>query len=404
MSLISVDEALKRVLAGVVPTSTEHVGLHEALWRVLSEDVPARLTHLPFDASAMDGFAVRAEDVAHPPAQLTLIGQAACGHGFAGELGPGQAVRIFTGAPMPRGADSVIIQENAEWDTAAVRVHDAAPPGHCVRRRGNDFRQGDVLLRAGERLSPRALMLAAGMNYASLPVRRAPRVAILATGDELVEPGSAPGPDQIISSVPAGLGAMVRNAGGIPSYLGIARDTREALAAHMRKSSGADILVTIGGASVGAYDLVQDVLGELGYDLAFWKIAMRPGKPLMFARASAPAWPPLAMGLPGNPVSAMICARIFLCPLLAAMLGAPERALVTIRAALTKPLETNGPRQHYLRATLSHEPSGAHTTPLPSQDSSLAATLARADALIVRPPDDPPRNAGEAVDVLRLDV
>ncbi len=403
MSLISVDEALSRVLADVTPTGTEHVGLHDALSRVLSEDVAARLTHLPFDASAMDGFAVRAEDVAHAPTRLRLIGEAAAGHGFAGGVGPGQAVRIFTGAPVPHGADTIIIQENAEWDETSVHILQAAPLGNSVRARGHDFSIGDVLLHAGERLSPRALMLAASMNHAVLPVRRAPRVAILATGDELVEPGGSPGADQIISSVPAGLGALVRTAGGEPLMLGIASDTTEDLAARMSRSAGADILVTIGGASVGEHDLVQNVLRELGYEIAFWKIAMRPGKPLMFARTTGGMTAPLAMGLPGNPVSAMICARIFLCPLIAAMLGEPAHALAPIRAVISQPLETNGPRQHYLRAQLKHEGSALSVAPLSSQDSSLAAALLRANALIVRPPDAPPLRPGDDVEVLLLD-
>lgn len=401
MSLLAVEDALDRVLEGVTPLRAESVGITEAAGRVLAGDALARLTQPPFDASSMDGFAVRADDVAHTPVTLRLIGEAAAGRAFGTALGAGEAVRIFTGAPVPEGADTVVMQENAEWNGDSVTIREGAPEGAAVRARGQDFTQGDRLLPAGKRLNARDLLLAASANNAWLSVRRRPRVAILATGDELVSPGGDPRPDQIISSIPTGLSAMIAAAGGEPEALGIAADTRDSLEAHIARAQAADLLLTIGGASVGEHDLVRPALMDAGYDIDFWRIAMRPGKPLMFGRRG----PSRAIGLPGNPVSAMICTRVFAVPLIGALLGMDSGPAPSHRALLASPLEANGPRKHYMRARLHHQPDtgAARVTALPSQDSALTAALARADCLIVRAPHAPAAPAGESVEILPLD-
>jgi len=401
VSLLPVEEALEQILNGVAPLEAEHTDILAAAGRILAADIHARLTQPPFNASSMDGFAVRADDVVIPPARLRIVGEAAAGRGFDGSVNVGEAVRIFTGAPVPEGADTVVMQENAEWDRDSVTVRQSAPRGTAIRPHGNDFSQGETLLAAGRRLNARDLLLVASANHASLPVRREPRVAILATGDELVPPGATPRPDQIISSVPAGLSAMIAAAGGRPVPLGIAADTRESLDARLDRARDADILLTVGGASVGEHDLVQDSLKRAGYEIDFWRIAMRPGKPLMFGRRGTTR----VIGLPGNPVSAMVCTRVFAVPLIAALLGTgsgPGRERV---AVLASPLEANGPRKHYMRARLHHETEGgaAYVTALPSQDSALMLALARSDCLIVREPHAPPAQAGEQVVILSLD-
>jgi len=401
VSLLAVEAALARILDGVTPLDAETVGITEAAGRVLADDALARLTQPPFDASSMDGFAVRAADIAAVPVTLRLIGEAAAGRAFARRVGAGEAARIFTGAPVPDGADTVVMQENAEWAGDSVTIREGAAKGAAVRARGQDFKQGDRLLPAGKRLNARDLLLAASANHAALPVRRKPRVAILATGDELVPPGGDPGPDQIVSSVPAGLSAMIAAAGGAPQTLGIAADTRDSLDAHIARAQGANLLLTIGGASVGEHDLVRPALLDAGYEIGFWRIAMRPGKPLMFGRLGASR----VIGLPGNPVSAMICARVFAGPLIDALLGAAAGPARARHALLASALETNGPRKHYMRACLDHEPDtgAARVTALPSQDSALTAALARADCLIVRAPHAPAAPAGERVEILPLD-
>jgi molybdopterin molybdotransferase len=352
--------------------------------RVLAEDVAANLTQPPFDASAMDGYAVRAEDVAALPATLRLIGESLAGSGYHGEVGPGEAVRIFTGAPVPKGADTIVIQENTDTAPGVVIVKEAAPQRH-IRPRGQDFTAGEVLLRAGVRLGPRELMLAAAMNHAELPVRRKPKVAILATGDEVMPPGTELARDQVVSSVPAGLAALIEAQGGEPMSLGIAKDTAESLITLARTGSAADILVTIGGASVGERDLVSAALRAEGLELDFWKIAMRPGKPLLYGRLGQQR----VLGLPGNPVAALICGVVFLVPMLHRLLGLREGAQGRVEAVLGEAVEANGPRQHYMRATSQWEAGERHVTPLPAQDSSLMADFARADCLIVRAPDAP---------------
>ena len=397
MALLSVSEALARMLEGLTPLEAEDVSLDDAQGRVLAADLAALVTQPPFDASAMDGYAVRGEDVSAPPATLRMIGEAAAGQGFGGEVGGGEAVRIFTGAPVPKGADTIVIQEYVEADGANIVVKEAEPYRH-IRPRGQDFKDGEILLRAGTQLEPRHLMLAAAMNHALLPVRRKPKVAILATGDEVMPPGTELRPDQIVSSVPAGLAAFVRAAGGEALSLGIARDDPDSLATLARAGSAADILVTIGGASVGARDLVASALEPEGLVVNFWKVAMRPGKPLLSGSMGSTRF----LGLPGNPVSAFVCAHVFLKPMLRRLLGAADAAEQLAGAVLGADLEANGPRQHYIRATSAFGDRGRIVTALPSQDSSLVAALARADCLIVRPPHAPAGNAGDPVKIILL--
>lgn len=397
--MLSVAEALARMTADLAPLAEEEVAVTDACGRVLARDLPALLTQPPFPASAMDGYAVRTADVQTLPAMLTLIGEAAAGHPFAGAVGAGEAVRIFTGAPVPQGADLVIIQENVSADGPRIAVRERSAEDF-VRAAGGDFTQGQALLRAGKRLAPRDLLLAAQMNHAMLPVRRRPRIAILASGDELVAPGQTPGPGQIISSIPAALAALIRNDGGDPVPLGIARDTMESLAECIARAEGADLLVTIGGASVGDHDLVRRALEAAGFAIGFHNVAMRPGKPSMFGRRGDTH----VLGVPGNPVSALLCGLIFIRPMIARMLGetAGERAAETARLAV--PIEANGPRQHFMRARLDRGPDGAPAVaPLASQDSSLVAIFAAANCLIVRPSHAPAAPAGAAVEIMRLD-
>ena len=397
MALLSVAEALARVTAGLEPLDAERVPLEECRGRVLAEDLAACLTQPPFDASAMDGYAVRAEDVAALPAALRLIGESVAGSGYAGKVGPGEAVRIFTGAPVPEGADTVVIQENTDASPGVVMVKEAAPHRH-IRPRGQDFATGDVLLEAGVRLGPRELMLAAAMNHSELPVRRKPKVAILATGNEVVPPGTELARDQIVSSVPAGLAALIEAQGGEPMSLGIAKDSGESLITLARTGSAADILVTVGGASVGERDLVSAALRSEGLELDFWKIAMRPGKPLLYGRLGAQR----VLGLPGNPVSALICATVFLEPMLHRLLGLRGGTQGRLEATLGQAVEANGPREHYMRATSQWDAGGRQVIPLPAQYSSLMADFARADCLIVRPPDAPALPKGARVTIIPL--
>jgi molybdopterin molybdotransferase len=396
MSLLPVDDAVAQLLAGVAPLAAERVPLGEALGRILAEDVAARLTQPPFPASAMDGYAVRAAE-AVAGARLKVIGMSRAGERFSGALGPGGAVRIFTGAPVPEGTDSILIQENAKRDGDTVEVVEPAAAGRHIRPAGLDFRTGDVLLHSGDRVGPRAISLAASMGHATLAVRRKPRVAILANGDELVPPGAKPGPDQIVSSNGIGLAALVTELGGAATDLGIAPDKREAIAAFVDRAKDADVLVVTGGASVGEHDLVQDALKDRGLALDFWKIAMRPGKPLMVGRLGDMR----VLGLPGNPVSTFVCAHLFLKPLVRAMLGLPT-APDEATARLGTPMPENDGRQDYVRARLVKTASGLEATPFDVQDSSMLSTFAAADALIVRPIRAPAAPAGTPVPVLLL--
>jgi molybdopterin molybdotransferase len=400
MALLPVDEALARLLEDVTPTETELLPLHEAAGRVLAREIVALRTQPPFDASAMDGYAVRAADTALPDARLRVIGEAPAGRLFPGRVGRGEAVRIFTGAPMPEGADTVLIQENTRRiDPATVEVTEPVAAMKNVRLRGLDFREGDVLLPAGRRLDPAALSLAASGNHPAVPVARRPLVAIIATGDELLPPGSVTGPDQIIASNVYGVAAAAREAGAEAIDLGIAPDRKEAIAALVDEAivRGADVIVTIGGASVGDHDFIHDVLTSQGVDLAFWKVAMRPGKPLMFGRKGKTR----VLGLPGNPVASLICSELYLKPLVARLCGTDYVQDVR-EAVLGKAMAANDTRQDYVRAAVRRDDGRLVATAFDVQDSSMLQILARSDALIIRPPFAPAAAAGAACRVLML--
>ena len=398
--MISVEQALERILAAFAPLPAETVSLTDALGRVLAEDVTARVTQPPHDVSAMDGYAVRAADVAEVPATLAQVGEAPAGGSYEGTLEAGQTVRIFTGGPLPRGADAIVIQEDTEAEGERITVKYAAPAGHYVRPAGLDFKAGDVGVAAGRLITARDVGLAAAMNAPWLRVRRRPRVAILATGDEVVMPGEPLGPNQIVGSNGLSLSAFVTACGGEPQHLGIALDREDSLQSLAAGAAGADLLVTTGGASVGKHDLVAQALGQAGLELDFWKIAMRPGKPLMFGTIGGTPM----LGLPGNPVSSLVCAVLFVRPAIEAMLGRSDAAAPTATAVLGTDLGKNDQRQDYLRARLSRDGAGrAVATPFSRQDSSMLATLAHADCLIVRPPHAPPARAGDTVDVIPLE-
>ena len=397
--MLSVAEALGRILAGLRPLGSEQVAVSEALGRVLAEDVTARVTQPPAAVSAMDGYAVRAADVAAVPARLAMIGQVPAGSRFEGRIGPGETVRIFTGAPLPEGADTIVIQEDVDAAGASITVREGAPLGTYVRRAGLDFAAGERGLAKGRRLTARDVGLAAAMNWPWLRVTRRPRVAILATGDEVVMPGEPIAPSQIVSSNGLALAAVVAACGGEPLPLGIVADDREALAAMAEGARGADLLVTTGGASVGDHDLVRSALGDHGLELDFWQIAMRPGKPLLFGRlGSTPV-----LGLPGNPVSSLVCSTIFLKPALELMLGMAPAAAPRQSARLGSDLPVNDRRQDYLRARLARDAAGELVaTPFPVQDSSMLSRLAWADCLVIRPPLAPPARAGDEVEIIEL--
>ena len=402
--MITVGEALRRVLASAeTPLGEEKVALEMAYGRVLARDLKALRTQPPFPNSAMDGYALRAADTASPPATLTVIGESAAGRAFAGALGPGEAARIFTGAPMPDGADAIVIQEDVEREGERIRLSAATPAGDNLRPAGMDFQAGEPLLPAGRRLTPRDVALAAAANHNALGVRRRARVAILATGDELVAPGGTLGPAQIIASNNFAVAGVVEACGGVAIDLGIAVDELGALntALAQARDAEADVLVTLGGASVGDYDLVQQALVSAGMELGFWRIAMRPGKPLMHGNLG----PLRILGLPGNPTSSMVCAILFLRPLLRALHGEPDAGADPSQPGrLAADLRANGVRQDYMRACLSRDAEGVLlATPVADQDSSLVKTMARADGLIVRPPHAPAAKAGEACRVIPFD-
>lgn len=405
MDALSVEEALERVLADVRVMDAEQVALTEASGRVLAEDVTATLTQPPFDASAMDGYAVRAQDVEQLPATLTVIGESAAGRGFRGRLGAHQAVRIFTGAPLPDGSDSIVIQENTARESDQVTVTGGTPDPAHIRRRSLDFSEGDVLLKAGDILNARTVTLAAAMGRGHIPVRRKPRVAIIATGDELVLPGDAVGPDKIVCSNPFGLLELVRSAGGIGTFLGIARDTEQDLRALIQKARDFDILVTIGGASVGDHDLVAPALKAEGMTLDFWRIKMRPGKPLLFGRVTNDSRTQRVLGLPGNPTSSLICGRIYLVALIAALLGQdPSTVTRGEPAQLAEPLPANGPRAHYMRGVIRDATTSPPTVAaLEAQDSSMLTPLASADCLIIRESHAPKSDVNAHVVMLKID-
>ncbi len=397
--MLSVAEARARILAALAPVGAETVALPDAWGRVLAEDIAARVALPPADVSAMDGYAVRAADLVHPPQTFSVIGAAPAGHPFAGTVGPGEAVRLFTGSVVPEGADAVIAQEDAAREGERVMLSEAARPGKFIRRRGQDFAPGDVLLRAPRKLTARDIGLAAAANHPWLAVRRRPRIAIVATGDEIALPGAPIPPGGLVSSNSHALAALVRAAGAEALHLGIARDDPAAIVALADAAAGCDLLITSGGASVGEHDLVQQALAVRGFALDFWKIAMRPGKPLIWGRIGALP----VLGLPGNPVSAMVCAVVFLLPAIAALLGLPAADPPTTTVRLSVPLGANDHRADHLRATLTAGADGVPVaSPFPVQDSGMLARLAWADCLVLRPPHAPALAAGATAEAIVL--
>ncbi|MER8403308.1 gephyrin-like molybdotransferase Glp [Mesorhizobium sp. M0185] len=400
MALVPVAEALERLLDGAAALPGERVALLDAADRVLAEPVVALRTQPPFNASAMDGYAVRAADIASVPARLSVVGMAPAGRGFAGTVQQRQAVRIFTGAPLPEGADTIVIQENVrDLGGGSVEVTEPTVQGRNIRRLGLDFAKSDVLLPKGRLLDPAALSLAASANHPEVRVVKRPLVAIIATGDELLPPGSDLGPDQIISSNAYGVAAAAQSVGARALDLGIAPDRREAIAALVEKAvkAGANVIVTLGGASVGDHDFVHDVLTGQGMTLDFWKIAMRPGKPLMFGRLGDIR----CIGLPGNPVASLVCTQLFLKPLLARLGGRAFQQDIR-RARLGAAMPANDLRQDYVRAVVIDDAGTLVATPFGIQDSSMLKMLADADGLIVRAPFAPAAAAGSPCDVLML--
>jgi molybdopterin molybdotransferase len=389
----SVDDARSRILAALSATAPETVALAQAAGRVLARPVEARLTQPPAAVSAMDGYAVRGAD-AVMYARLRVTGQAPAGHPFAGGVGPGEAVRIFTGGFVPEGADGILLQEDATAEGDTVLVREAVQPGRWVRPAGLDFAAGEVLLRPGRKLTARDIGLAAAANHPWLAVHRRPRIGILATGDEIALPGDPLPEGGIVSSNAHALAALVRAAGGEPVVLPIAPDDADAIATLAQGARGCDMLVTTGGASVGEHDLVQKALGPQGFALDFWKIAMRPGKPLIWGMLGETPM----LGLPGNPVSALVCSVVFLLPAIAVMAGQPAAPTATEAARTGTDLGANDQREDYLRCTL----EGEVATPFTRQDSSMLKTLARADALLLRAPHAPALPAGSAVRIIRL--
>ncbi|PJE34317.1 molybdopterin molybdenumtransferase MoeA [Pseudooceanicola lipolyticus] len=390
--MITVAEA-HALLAGLVaPLEMEQVPLAEAHGRVLARDISAGRDQPPFAASSMDGYAIKAAE-AELHAMFRVIGESAAGHRFSGALGAGQAVRIFTGAPVPEGADFVVIQENVSAKGDLITITDGPGVKSNIRPAGVDFRKG-MTLAAPRLLRPADIALLAAMNHDRVPVTRRPKVALIATGDELVMPGERPGADQIIASNTFGLQAMLAEAGAQPRLLPVARDSYASLATAFDLAQGADLVITVGGASVGDHDLVGEVAAGLGMERAFYKVAMRPGKPLMAGRLAGAAM----VGLPGNPVSAMVCGYLFILPMIRAMLGLGADLPALKQARLNAALERNGPREHYLRARVEAD----RVTAFENQDSSLLTVLSEANALLVRPADDGPRAAGEMVNYLPL--
>ncbi len=400
MALMAVAEALQRVLADARPLPAETVALDEALGRVLTDDVVALRTQPPAALSAMDGYAVRGSDVARVPIILKVVGEVAAGHPFAGKVGPGEAARIFTGGVMPAGSDTVVIQEFTTRDADSVTIQKETAAGRNVRAAGIDFARDENLLRKGRRLTDRDLMLAAAMNHPRLKVHKRPKVAVLGTGDELVPPGSTPQEGEIVFSNGFALAALARLNGAEVHELGIVRDRVEDIAAAVRhaRQLNADILVTTGGASVGEHDLVQRALANEGLELSFWRVALRPGRPMMHGRLEGMQ----VLGVPGNPVSSYVCSFLFLVPLIRTLAGRKDIAHLPENARLGSDLPANDERADYLRATLQPGPNGPLVTPLPAQDSSLMAPLARADCLLIREPHAPAAAAGSDCVILKL--
>lgn len=400
-ALLSVDEALSRILHAATALGEETIALDRARGRFLASDLVARRTQPPSDMSAMDGYALRAADLATADARVRLIGESAAGHPYASGLAEGETIRIFTGAPTPEGADAILLQEDAivEGDRIGARVPPAC--GRHIRTRGLDFRAGEAALRAGERLGPAQIALAASLGYATVAVARRPRVALLASGDELVPPGVEPGPAQIVACNGYAAAALIEEAGGVPVDLGIFQDKLDDLERGfaMAREVEPDVLVTLGGASVGDHDLLRPALARQGMSLDFWRVAMRPGKPLIFGRLGETR----VLGLPGNPVASFVAARIFLTPLLRALQGDAQAASQPLESALAgADMKANKGRRDYMRAALTHRNGALVATPQPLQDSSLMTELARSQALIVREIGAGPVKEGEPCSILRF--
>ncbi|MBV1885636.1 MAG: molybdopterin molybdotransferase MoeA [Parvibaculaceae bacterium] len=398
-ALLPVEDAIARLGSTISPLGVETMSLAQANGRVLAHNVVAQRTQPPFDNSAMDGYAVRAADITSVPTPLQVIGEAPAGGTYEGVVENGQAVRIFTGGPIPHGADAIVIQEDTQRDGSQVTILETSLAGRHIRRAGLDFSKGDVCLKAGERLTPYAISLAAAANVPELSVYRQPRVAFFATGNELVLPGQTPGPHQIVSSNSAGIAAFILAHGGVPVDLGIARDTLDSIKETAFKAKDADLLLTLGGASVGDHDLVQKALVEIGLTVDFWKIAMRPGKPLMFGDLNGQPF----LGLPGNPVSALVCAILFLSVAMARLSGLPAKHPAHINVQVDTDLPENGPRQDYIRAGIHRDETGLLiATPVSRQDSSMLSSMAASGGLIIRAPHAPALRAGSTVPLLPL--
>jgi molybdopterin molybdotransferase len=397
---MSVAEALRRVLADATALPVETVALTDSYGRTLADDLTALRTQPPAAVSAMDGYAVRADDVATAPVTLSLIGEVAAGHPFDGEVKKGQAARIFTGGVMPAGADSVVIQEQTSRDGGRVTIQKPSGKGRNVRGQGIDFSQGQTLLAKGHRLSDRDVMLTAAMNHPQLRVHRRPKVAVIGTGDELIMPGGVPGTGEIVYSNGFAIAALARNEGAEALDFGIARDSLEDIGAAIRRARdwGADILVTTGGASVGEHDLVQRALAAEGLDLSFWRVALRPGRPMMHGKLGSLQ----VLGVPGNPVSSYVCAFLFLVPLIRRLSGRSDVEHVLESARLGRDLPENDERADYLRATLEIGREGPIATPVPVQDSSLMSPLAKAGCLVIREPHARSAAAGSTCVILKL--
>ena len=404
MSMLSVDEALERILSSVMPTGTETVPIAEAGNRILAEPVIARLNQPPFDCSAMDGYALIAPEPVTYPFTAEIIGESAAGMHFTGTLHPGQAVRIFTGAPLPDGADTVVIQENTARTGNQVTILDGVSKGRHIRRAGLDFTMGEMLVETGTRLDARHLALTAASGNATVTVAKRPRIAILATGNELVLPGTPPGPDQIIASNNYAIGAIVRSAGGIADDQGILPDNLDMIttAIDAAIARGSDIIVTSGGASVGDHDYVAAALKANQVEIGFWKIAMRPGKPLMYGRKTISGRVVHFLGLPGNPVSSFICSLVFLRPLIATLTGL-KQTVTPQPAILGVDMPTNGERRDFVRVKLESDATGGLVaTPFPVQDSSMLTALARSDAILIRRENAPAARAGDDCEIVPL--
>jgi molybdopterin molybdotransferase len=401
VALISVADALHRVLAHAQALPAEDVPLADANGRVIARDVTARRTQPPADVSAMDGYAVRAADVAKAPVGLKVIGEVAAGRPFAAVVGPGEAARIFTGGVIPAGADTVVVQELANREADRVEVLKSSSRGRHIRTEGLDFRYGDSLLARGRRLTARDLALLAGMNHPLVTLHRQPKIALFATGDELVPPGAEPGPGQIVYSNGFALAALARQEGALVTDLGLVGDTIEATLAaiHRARDIPADILVTTGGASVGDYDFVHRAVAAEGMDLSFWKVAMRPGRPLMHGRLGGMH----ILGLPGNPVSSYVCAFLFLIPLIRRMNGRTDLTIPIESAVLGCDLPANDEREDYLRSSLRRTAAGDIATPFPVQDSSMMAPLAKADCLVIREPHAPAASVGSRCAIVKFE-